>query len=123
MIGVKSAAVRLAPPTRAPSTSVDGKDVAGVAGLDRAAVKDAHRVGVVEPCGKVGADVAVHVADLLAVGGDFAGADGPDGFIGDDGVRRGGCVGDRSPQAGCRSRRGFHLLRAAPMFRRCRSLR
>ena len=82
-IGRKSAAVRLAPPTSAPSTSGTAKISTGVRGLDRAAVEDSDplplfAIGVDQPP----AERRVHVADVVE-GRDLAGADRPDRLIGD----------------------------------------
>ena len=63
-----------------------GHQLGGVVGLHAAAVLDADLgggVGAVE-FGDDGADEGVRVLRLLGGGGD-AGADGPDGFVGDDG--------------------------------------
>ncbi len=63
----------------------EGHEFAGVGGFDASAVLDADAAGggfVVE-FGEQAADEGMGVLGLLG-GGGFAGADGPDGFVGDD---------------------------------------
>ena len=73
----------------------DREDLGRVAGLDAAAVEQAEVAAIGEPRGQRIADRGMDLGDLGAVGG-AAGADRPDGFVGDDGVPGAGAVGDRA---------------------------
>ena len=84
MIGRKSAGLRLAPPTSAPSTSATRENLGGVVGLDRAAVEDAHALArLAISRDQPRAERGMHFADV-GDAGDLAGADRPDRLIGDD---------------------------------------
>lgn len=84
----------------------DREDFSRVAGFDGSAVQDAEIGAVAEPFGQAGADVRVDLRDLV-VGGDFTGADGPDGFVGDDGVFGGCRIGDRACELRVDDGQGF----------------
>ncbi len=109
-MAVKESGLRLAPPTRAPSISSWPRGAGGIVGLDAAAVEDAHLRGDVgaEQLGDFSADDLVRVGGHLGRGG-FAGADGPDGLIGNDDGRGhfGGDAGERSGDLGLENLFGF----------------
>ena len=87
MISEKLRASRLAPPTRAPSTSGLAEKFLGIGGFDAAAVLDADGLGdfFTVTLVDLAADEGVHVLCLLG-GGSLASADGPDRFVGDHSV-------------------------------------
>ena len=92
--------MRLAPPTSAPSISSWPHEGGGIVRLDAAAVEDAHLrcdVGA-EQLGNFRADDLVCFDSHLRRGG-FAGADGPDGLVGDD-DRLGGLRRDAGKRSG-----------------------
>ena len=92
----KSSALRLAPPTSAPSTLATRHQFLGVRRLHRAAVEDAHRL----PGRAVALDdpLADEFMGLRHVGGGRrqAGADGPDRLIGDHQIGGGHAVRQRA---------------------------
>jgi hypothetical protein len=96
----KSAAFRLAPPTRAPSTPATCHEFLRIIGLYRAAVEQPDGLGCrSKPPGKRLDHGLMHLGDLRGRGGASR-ADSPDRLIGDDRrlVRR--QVGDRPGQLG-----------------------
>ena len=95
-MAAKSVAFKEAPPIRPPSTCLLGEQLVGVGRVHRAAVLDGERLGRLLAIKCRRRTAADHGADLLGlVGGrGFAGADGPDGLIGDDDA---GELGARSP--------------------------
>ena len=79
------AAVRLAPPTSAPSTSRTAEQFGGVVGLDRAAIEDADAPAALAVSGRPSAARSAACISATSAGGrDLAGADRPDRLIGDD---------------------------------------
>ena len=92
----KSPALRLAPPTSAPSTLATAISSAAFPRLDRAAIKKTHRLPFrTETAGEILAQGRVNLSHVVR-GRRQAGPDRPDRLIGDDRVRGRGSVGHRA---------------------------
>ena len=77
-----------------------GKNLAGIGGLYRSAVQDAHALAVRKARREFFPDKRVHGPDIFCRR-CLSGADGPDGFIGDNRILHGRTVGKRRCKLRC----------------------